>query len=146
LSESPAGGDTPTCRWRPTACTTSKTRAGTPTAVHISSWKLAFPAAYTSLHGSINSLLPTADRSFTGTATLYLGVRLWSGAEAYLVPEVISELPFDQLKGLGGAIQNSELQKGGAVVPQVVRRAMHHARHRRVLLWMYSDGKTEVDA
>ncbi len=86
---------------------------------YISSWKLAFPAAYTNLNGSINSLLPTAERSFTGTATLYLGVRLWSGAEAYLVPEVISELPFDQLRGLGGAIQNSELQKGGAEVPQV---------------------------
>jgi hypothetical protein len=90
---------------------------------YISSWKLAFPAAYTNLNGSINSLLPTAERSFTGTATLYLGVRLWSGAEAYLVPEVISELPFDQLRGLGGAIQNFELQKGGAEVPQ-----LYHSR------------------
>jgi hypothetical protein len=49
---------------------------------YISSWKPSFPAAYTNLNGSINSLLPTAERSFTGTATLFLGVRLWSGAEA----------------------------------------------------------------
>ena len=86
---------------------------------YISNWKLAFPAAYTNLNGSINSLLPTAEQGFTGTATLYLGVRLWSGAEAYVVPEVISELPFDQLRGLGGAIQNFELQKGGTETPQV---------------------------
>ena len=88
---------------------------------YISNWKLAFPAAYTNLNGSINSLLPTAERSFTGTATLYLGARLWSGAEAYLVPEVISELPLSGLKGLGGAIQNFELQKGGTETPQLYR-------------------------
>src|ERR1700679_3996452 len=86
---------------------------------YVTNWKLAFPADYTNLNGSINSLLPTAERSFTGTATLYLGVKLWTGAEAYLVPEIISELPFDQLKGLGGAIQNSELQKGGTETPQI---------------------------
>lgn len=53
---------------------------------YISSWKPSFSAPYTNLNGSINSLLPTAERSFTGTATLYLGVRLWKGAEGYLVP------------------------------------------------------------
>jgi high affinity Mn2+ porin len=88
---------------------------------YISSWKPSFDAPYTNLNGSINSLLPTAERSFTGTATLYLGARLWKGAEAYLVPELISEQPFSQLRGLGGAIQNFELQKGGASVPQVYR-------------------------
>jgi hypothetical protein len=44
---------------------------------YISSWKPSFDAPYTNLNGSINSLLPTAERSFTGTATLYLGVQLW---------------------------------------------------------------------
>ena len=88
---------------------------------YISSWKPSFSAPYTNLNGSINSLLPTAERSFTGTATLYLGLRLWKGAEGYLVPELISEQPFSQLRGLGGAIQNFELQKGGASVPQVYR-------------------------
>ena len=88
---------------------------------YISSWKPSFPAPYTNLNGSINSLLPTAERSFTGTATLYLGLRLWKGGEAYLVPEVISERPFSQLRGLGGAIQNFELQKGGTSIPQIYR-------------------------
>jgi high affinity Mn2+ porin len=88
---------------------------------YISSWKPAFYAPYTNLNGSINSLLPTAERSFTGTATLYLGVRLWKGAEGYLVPEVITEQPLSQLRGLGGAIQNFELQKGGTTVPQIYR-------------------------
>ena len=86
---------------------------------YISSWKPAFDAPYTNLNGSINSLLPTAERSFTGTATLYLGLRLWKGAEGYFVPELISEQPLSQLRGLGGAIQNFELQKGGTSVPQI---------------------------
>jgi hypothetical protein len=85
----------------------------------IDSWKPSFPAPYTNLNGSINSLLPVTDQSFTGTVTLYLGVRLWPSAEVYFVPEVISERPFSLLRGLGGAIQNFELQKGGAATPQI---------------------------
>lgn len=88
---------------------------------YISSWKLPFSAPYTNAHGSINSLLPGAEHSFTGTFTLFFGVRLWPGGEAYFVPEVISERPLSQLRGLGGAIQNFELQKGGAETPQVYR-------------------------
>jgi hypothetical protein len=86
---------------------------------YISNWKPSFPALYTNLNGSINSLLPQAERSFTGTMTLYVGARLWKGAETYVVPELISELPFSQLRGLGGAIQNFELQKGGTPTPEV---------------------------
>jgi high affinity Mn2+ porin len=88
---------------------------------YISSWKQAFDAPYTNLNGSINSLLPDAERSFTGTVTLYIGARPWKGAEAYLVPELITEQPLSQLRGLGGAIQNFELQKGGATTPQIYR-------------------------
>jgi len=88
---------------------------------YISSWKPSFAAPYTNLNGSINSLLATSERSSTGTATLYLGVRLWHGAEGYLMPEVISEHPLSQLRGLGGAIQNFELQKGGSDTPQIYR-------------------------
>jgi len=88
---------------------------------YISSWKPAFHAPYTNLNGSINSLLPTAERSFTGTVTFYLGVRLWKGGEGYFVPEVITEQPLSQLRGLGSAIQNFELQKGGATVPQIYK-------------------------
>jgi high affinity Mn2+ porin len=88
---------------------------------YISSWKLPFAAPYTNANGTPNSLLPTAERSFTGSFTLFFGLRLWPGAEAYVVPEVISERPLSGLHGIGGAIQNFELQKGGSETPQLYR-------------------------
>lgn len=87
----------------------------------ISSLKAPFHAPYTNLNGSRMSLLPDFEHSFTGSATLYLGVRLWQGGEAYYVPEVISERPLSQLRGIGGSIQNFELQKGGSEMPQIYR-------------------------
>jgi high affinity Mn2+ porin len=88
---------------------------------YISSWKLPFHAAYTNADGSDKSLLPTAERSFTGTFTLFFGVRLWPGGEAYFVPEVVAEQAFSNLNGLGGSIQNFELQKTGSVTPEMYR-------------------------
>jgi high affinity Mn2+ porin len=85
----------------------------------ISSYKAPFSAPYTNAGGSTNSLLPDAEHSFTGTATLYLGLRLWPGAEAYVVPEVVSERPLSHLAGLGGVIQNFELQKTGSAAPSL---------------------------
>ena len=86
---------------------------------YISGWKPAFRALYTNANGSANSLLPIRERSFTGTATLYAGVQPWKGAEVYAVPELLSERPLSQLKGLGGAIQDFELQKSGAETPDI---------------------------
>ncbi len=83
-------------------------------ATYISSWKQAFPAAYTNLNGSTSSLLPGAERGFTGTTTFYVGVKAWAGAELYVAPEMISERPLSSLKGIGGSIQNFELQKNGS--------------------------------
>ncbi len=88
---------------------------------YISSWKLPFQAGYTNLNGSTNSLLPSAEQSFTLSATLYLGVKLWPGAEAYFGPEVIAERPLSQLRGIGGSIQNFELQKTGGEAPAAYR-------------------------
>lgn len=88
---------------------------------YIYGWKQAIKAPYTNLNGSNGSLLPTPEQSFTGTATLYLGARLWHGGEMYFVPELISERPLSQLKGIGGAIQDFELQKGGAETPTLYR-------------------------
>lgn len=87
----------------------------------IGSYKPPFAARYTNSNGSPNSLLPSAEGSFTASATMYLAARLWRGAEAHLVPEVIALRPLSNLKGLGGAIQNFELQKSGSVVPQLYR-------------------------
>jgi len=88
---------------------------------YISNWKLPFDALHTNLNGSPNSLLPTYERSFTGSFTLFFGLRLWKGGQFYLVPEVISEQPLSGLHGIGGAIQNFELQKQGSVRPQLYR-------------------------
>lgn len=79
--------------------------------------KLAFHAPYTNLGGTTASLLPQQERTFTGTATAFLGLGLWPGAEIYAVPEIITERPLSGLKGLGSTIQNFELQKTGSVAP-----------------------------
>jgi high affinity Mn2+ porin len=88
----------------------------------ISSFKLPYHAAYTNPFGTngcdhCNSLTTDFEHSFTGTATLWLGARLWRGAEAYVVPELVMEKPLSNLTGLGGVIQNFELQKQGSVTP-----------------------------
>jgi high affinity Mn2+ porin len=88
---------------------------------YISSWKLPFHAPYTNKNGSIGSLVPEAERGFTASATLFVGLRLWPGGEAYVVPEVIAERALSGLHGLGGSIQNFELQKTGGETPQLYR-------------------------
>jgi len=86
---------------------------------YISNWKQSFSARYSNLNGAGRSLKTTAERSFTGTFTAYLGAHLWPGGEAYYVPEIISMKPLSGLSGLGGAIQNAELQKNGQITPQI---------------------------
>ncbi len=88
---------------------------------YISSWKPSFSAPYTNADGSINSLVPDAERSFTGTFTLFFGLHLWPGGEAYLVPEIVAERGLSNLRGLGGSIQNFELQKTGTETPSLYR-------------------------
>jgi high affinity Mn2+ porin len=79
--------------------------------------KFGFHARYTNLDGSTNSLITRPELSFSETATIYLALRLWSGGEAYFVPEIIGERTLSDLHGLGGAIQNFELQKSGSTIP-----------------------------
>lgn len=86
---------------------------------YISSWKAPFSAAYGNLNGSNRSLSASGEHSFTATATAFLGLALWPGAEVYLAPEAISSRPLSGLAGLGASIQNFELQKQGAIVPLV---------------------------
>ncbi len=80
---------------------------------YISSSKPSFPAAYTNLGGTPHSLLPETERSFSGTVTFYAALKAWQGGEIYYAPEMISSHPLSGLKGLGGSIQNGELQKNG---------------------------------
>jgi hypothetical protein len=84
---------------------------------YITSFKLPFRVPYTNVNGSTNSLTGDYERGFTFTASLYLGVKLWPGGELYFAPELVSQKAFSQLRGLGGAIENFELQKLGTVTP-----------------------------
>ena len=92
---------------------------------YISSWKLPFAAPYTNFNHSNGSLITERERSFTASFTLYLGAHLWPGGEAYFVPEVIALRPLSGLHGLGGAIQNFELQKTGSETPQLYRSRLY---------------------
>ena len=82
-------------------------------------WISSFKPSFNSPYRGQDSLSPNFEHSFTGTATIYLGAKLWHGAELYWVPELVTERPLTHLVGLGGVIQNFELQKGGGATPTV---------------------------
>ena len=78
-------------------------------------WQMhpAFPARYS----GPNSLSAEREpRSYTLTATAFLGARLWSGGELYYNPEMIMSHSLSNLTGLGG-LTNGENQKGGGSSP-----------------------------
>jgi hypothetical protein len=91
--------------------------------------KLPFHAAYTNFGqpragpggvppaGQGNSLLPDYENSFSFTATAFAGAKLWPYADVYFAPEALSEQTLSRLTGLGGAISNFEMQKGGTPSP-----------------------------
>ena len=86
--------------------------------------KPAFGAPYT----GTNSLLPEVEkRSYTLSATSFLGTRTWDGGEIYFNPEVISSQSLSGLHGLGG-LTNGENQKGGGPNP-IVYLARLFIRH-----------------
>lgn len=90
-------------------------------ATYISDWHSSFPAAYTNLNGTPNSLSNHSEHGFTATLTLFAGLKTWDGGEIYYVPEMIAMKPFSELKGVGGSIYNFELQKNGSATPIVYR-------------------------
>lgn len=91
-------------------------------------WNLHFQSTYiwqdkrpfNSLYSGENSLLPQRETGYSLTATLFMGVRLWSGAEVYFNPEMIQSQEISGLKGLGG-LTNGENQKSGGTEAQVYR-------------------------
>ncbi len=78
--------------------------------------KRAFQAHYT----GENSLLPQAETGYTLTATVFLGLRLWPGAEVYYNPEMVQSQEISELHGLGG-ITNGENQKSSGPEAKVYR-------------------------
>lgn len=78
--------------------------------------KAGFSAPYT----GPNSLLTSPETGYTLSATLYLGLRPWAGAELFFDPETIQSQELSHLSGLGG-LSNGENQKGGGPVPTLYR-------------------------
>ncbi|WP_316152844.1 carbohydrate porin [Cupriavidus sp. BIC8F] len=78
--------------------------------------KPAFGAAYS----GPNSLSTEKAKSYSFTATLDLGLRLWQGAEFHFNPEVAQGVPFSGLHGVGG-LSNGELAKGASTNPVFYR-------------------------
>jgi high affinity Mn2+ porin len=64
-----------------------------------------------------NSLSSHAEAREAETATLFLGARLWSGAELYFNPELSQGKGLSNTFGLGG-YSNGEAQKGGTTLPK----------------------------
>lgn len=81
---------------------------------YITDFKVPWHAPYTNANGAVNSFSTDYERSFTATATLFFGVKLWRGAEVYYAPEYIAERALSRLRGLGGVTENFELQKVGS--------------------------------
>ena len=78
--------------------------------------KPAFHAQYS----GPNSLRDDAEKSYTFSATAYLGARLWDGAAIYANPEVVQGVPLSGLVGLGG-VTNGEAQKVAGTNPKLYR-------------------------
>jgi len=66
--------------------------------------------AFDSPYSGPRSLRGDKERSYTLTATAFLGVRPWSGGEFYFDPEVVRGRALSNVSGLGG-LTNGELQK-----------------------------------
>ena len=78
--------------------------------------KPSFPAAYS----GANSLSAAREKSYSFTATAFLGARLGPGTELYLNPELVQGVPMSNLTGLGG-LTNGELQKTAGANPVLYR-------------------------
>jgi high affinity Mn2+ porin len=74
--------------------------------------KPAFAARYS----GPNSLVPWHERGYSFSATAFVGLRPWRGAELYVDPEVVQGAALSRLQGLGG-FTNGENQKTGGPDP-----------------------------
>jgi high affinity Mn2+ porin len=86
-------------------------------ATYIVQQKNNFNSPYYGQNSLLNRTEGGGGKSYTLSATAFLGARLWEGAEAYYNPEMFEGTPFNgELVGLGG-FYNGELQKGSYAPP-----------------------------
>jgi hypothetical protein len=99
--------------------------------------KPAFSAAYS----GTNSLSPEEEkRSYTLSATAFLGTRTWQGGELYVNPEMVMSQSLSNLTGMGG-LSNGENQKGGGPTP-IFYLARLFLRHT----WGFGGDKDRVES
>lgn len=67
-----------------------------------------------------NSLSAEKERSYSATATIFAGARLWNGGEIYFNPEMALGLPLSGLTGLGG-FTNGEMARTSGTDPTFYR-------------------------
>lgn len=75
---------------------------------YIYQYKPAFNAKYS----GANSLIPTEEKDNSLTATLYMGVRLWKGAEIYINPELAGGSALSGAFGLGASANGETFRVG----------------------------------
>ena len=80
----------------------------------------AFPAAYSGL----NSLRPEAESKLSVTATVFMGIRPWTGAGLYFDPELSGGEGFSGVTGIA-AFPNGEIYRIGATKPTVVAARLY---------------------
>lgn len=81
--------------------------------------KPGFNAPYT----GPNSLVAGREKSYTFTATAYLGFRPWAGGELYFNPEMTQGVAFSNLNGLAG-FTNGELTRASGTNPTIYRQRL----------------------
>jgi hypothetical protein len=98
--------------------------------------KRPFTAAYSGPH----SLSPDHERSYSFTATAFLGMRLWSGSEVYIDPEVAMGVPLSNLTGLGG-FTNGEIARTSGPDPTLYRARLFLRQ-----TWGFGGGTESVES
>jgi high affinity Mn2+ porin len=92
-------------------------------ATHVVQFKPAFDAAYS----GPNSLSTQGERSYSTTATVFLGWRLGANTELFFNPEMAAGVRLSRLTGMGG-LSNGELARTSGEDP-VFYRARLFMRH-----------------
>jgi len=88
-------------------------------ATYVRQQKPSFPAAYS----GERSLSASREKSYSFTATAFLGMRPWTGGELYFNPEVALGVPLSDLAGLGG-FTNGEIARVSGRDPTFYRARM----------------------
>jgi high affinity Mn2+ porin len=83
-------------------------------ATTVTQWHPSFDAPYS----GANSMSPDAEHETTVTATLFLGARLWKGAEVYVNPELSGGSGLSRTLGVAG-FPNGEAFRVGDAQPRI---------------------------